>query len=119
MAFETTTCPGCDSSFTLQGYQFHLALSWDPLCHTVFDKLKKKNDTYEYCTSSDAGAVPFQGGTFGLAEDYTLDTFGQDNNINDIDMQGANPDNMSPLLEVSDDEDELEDNNEEITNMVA
>ena len=54
-----------------------------------------------------------------MAEDYTLDTFGQDNNINDIDMQGANPDNMSPLLEVSDDEDELEDNNEEITNMVA
>ena len=48
-----------------------------------------------------------------------LDTFRQDNNVNNIDMQGTNPDNLPPLLEVSDDEYKLEDDDEEITNIVA
>ena len=129
MSSETTTCPGCDNSFTLRGYQSHLALSRDPLCRAVFDKLKKANDAYEYLMSaeenaaagSDTEAVPFQGDAFGTAEDYASDTFGQDIDVNDVDMQDADPDNPPPLMEVSDDEDEdePEDDDEEITNMVA
>jgi hypothetical protein len=131
MPSETATCPGCDNTFTLRGYQSHLALSRDPLCRAVFDKLKIENDTYdsEHHTASaeedsraasDTEAVPFQGDAFGTAEDYILDMFGQtevDNNMADSD-----PNDLVPtLMEVSDDEDdtEVEDDDEEITNMVA
>lgn len=127
MSSETTTCPGCDNSFTLRGYQSHLALSRDPLCRAVFDKLKKANDAYEYLTTAqenaaiagaDAEAVLFQGDAFGTADDYASDTFGQDIDVNNVDMQDADADNPPPLMEVSDDEDsedELDDDDEEIT----
>ena len=41
MSSETTVCPGCNNTFTLRGYQSHLAQSNDPLCSAVFDQLKK------------------------------------------------------------------------------
>jgi hypothetical protein len=47
MSSETATCPGCDQGFSLQGYQSHLALSRDPLCCAVFEKLKKAHDAYK------------------------------------------------------------------------
>ena len=40
---------------------------------------------------SDTKAVPFQGDAFGTAEDYASDTFGQDIDVNDVDMQDADP----------------------------
>ena len=108
MSLETATCPGCDHTFSLRGYQNHLALTWDPLCRAVFDKLKKANDAYELLKSaeleqnsslgvgSDTEAVLlFQGDAFGTAEDYASDTFGQ-----------AMEDNPPPLMEVSDNEDD-------------
>ena len=127
MSSETATCPGCNNHFMLWGYQSHLALSRDPLCHAVLDKLKKANDIYEHLMSAEeqssaasgTEAVPFQGDAFGTAEDYASDTFGQTVDDNDIDM--TNLDDPPALMEVSDDEDdnEVEDGNEEITNMVA
>ena len=104
-----------------------MALSQDPLCRAVFDKLKKANNAYEHLMSAEeqssaasgTEAVPFQGDAFGMAEDYASDTFGQTVDDNDIDM--ANLDDPPALMEVSDDEDddEVEDGDEEITNMVA
>jgi len=121
-----TTCPGCDNHFTIRGYQSHLALTRDPLCHAVFHKLGKAN-TAGASSDTDLEAVPFAGDAFGTAEDYMLDTFGQDINVNDVYMQEADPNNLPPLMEVSDDEDEdeledddkLEDDDEDVTNMVA
>jgi hypothetical protein len=122
---ETATCPGCDHTFSLRGYQSHLALTRDPLCRAVFDKLKIANDAYEFVMSAErnsgagsdteAVAVPFKGDMFGTAQDYASDTFGQFMDEDD------NPD-PPPLMEVSDDEDDDEDDDEEdlgIANMVA
>ncbi|EDR06120.1 uncharacterized protein LACBIDRAFT_329280 [Laccaria bicolor S238N-H82] len=129
MSSETTTCPGCDHLFSLRGYQHHLALTKDPLCRAIFDKLKKANDAYELLMSAggqsssgagpDTDAMPFQGNAFGTAEDYASDLFRQDNRVQ--------PDDLPPLMEVSDDEDDNkedddeEDNKEdsELANMVA
>ena len=82
MSSETAVCPGCNNTFTLRGYQSHLSQSNDPLCHSVFDQLKKAQ-TYELEHEQTAGSsheaeVPaFEGDTFGSATDYTEDTFGQ------------------------------------------
>ena len=102
---------------------------WDPLCHAVFDKLKKANDAYkqfmntgETATGSDLAeveAVPFEGNVFGTTEDYALDTFGQLENdyADDVDMQSSGPDldDLPPLSEVSDDEED----DEEMAHIVA
>jgi len=111
-------CPGCDHIFSLRGYQRHLALTQDPLCHAIFDKLKKANDAYELFRSteeksssgagSDTGAVPFQGDAFGTAEDYTFNMFGQV-----MGDDGVQPDNPPPLMEVSDDEDDEDEEDDE------
>ena len=116
-------CPGCDQSFSLQGYQSHLALLQDPLCHAVFDKLKRENEVYEQLMSAkenlrsgaDTNTVLFQGDASGTAEDYASDTFGQT-------MDDSNTANLPPLMEASDDEDDdNKDNKEELemVNMVA
>ena len=59
----------------------------DPLCHAIFNKLKKVNDAYEQFMntgematcgdSAEVEAVPFEGDVFGTTEDYMSDTFGQ------------------------------------------
>jgi len=120
-------CPGCNHIFSLWGYHCHLALTQDPLCHAVFDKLKKANDTYELLRStkeksssgagSDTGAMLFQGDAFGTAEDYAFDMFGQA-----MGDDGVQPDNLPPLIEVSDDEDndkEDDEDDSELANMIA
>ena len=86
MSSEMIMCSGCDNIFLLRGYQKHLALTQDPLCHAVFDKLKKANDAYELFMSAEGGlssaagpdtdTVPFQGDAFGSAEDYASEMFG-------------------------------------------
>jgi hypothetical protein len=127
MSSETAICPRCDQSFLLRGYQSHLALSQDPLCRAVFDKLKKANDAYELLMNaeensssgadSDTDTVPFQGDAFGTAEDYASDMFGQTMDDNQVDA-----DDPPPLMEVSDDEDDDEEDDEEeleMANMVA
>ncbi|KAF8815656.1 hypothetical protein BYT27DRAFT_7224873 [Phlegmacium glaucopus] len=140
MPSQSATCPGCDNIFSLRGYQSHLALSRDPLCCAVFNKLKKANDTYELLMSSketsgagsDAEAVPFQGDTFRTTQDYASDTFGQDNNVDppplmdgyddedsDNEEEGDDEEMAPPMVEVSDDEDDDEDGGEEMANMVA
>ena len=121
MSLETATCPGCDHTYSLRGYQSHLALSQDPLCHAIFNKLKKAHDAYELLMSSGASvgtdtdtAMLFKGDTFGTTEDYASDTFGQAMNDNKVE-----PDNLPPLMEVSDDEDDNEDDEEEELEMVT
>ena len=44
---DTHLCSGCDSTFSLRGYQSHLLQTKDPLCHAVFDGLKKSYETYQ------------------------------------------------------------------------
>ena len=39
-------CSGCDTTFTLRGYQNHLSQTKDPLCRAVYDKLKKSYETF-------------------------------------------------------------------------
>ena len=74
-------------------------------------------------SSSGAGpdmhVAPFQGDAFGTAEDYTTDMFGQA-----MEDNGAQPDDLPPLMEVSDDEDgddddKDDDEDSELANMVA
>ena len=118
MSSGTTTCPGCDQIFSLRGYQSHLALSRDPLCRAVFDKLSTANDAYD--ADSDSDTMPFQADAFGTAEDYcdASDMFRQ--KAKDDDQVDA--DDPPPLMEVSDDEaDDDEDDEEELemANMVA
>ena len=62
---------------------------------------------------SDTDTIPFQGDAFGTAEDYASDMFRQTMDDNQVDT-----DDLPPLMEVSDDED---DNEEELemVNMVA
>ena len=129
MSSETMTCSGCDGTFSLRGYHSHLAQTRDPLCHAVFDKLKKANDAYkqfmntgEMAAGSDleeVEAVPFEGDVFGTAEDYASDMFGQLENDydDDVDMQSSGPDSDDPppLSELSDDEED----DEEMAHMVA
>jgi len=130
MSSETTTCSGCDSTFSLQGYHSHLVQTWDPLCQAIFNKFKKVNDGYkqfmnteEMAAGSDSAeieAVPFEGDAFGTAEDCASDTFGQLENDYDDDIDMHNPgsdlDNPTPLSELSDDKD---DDDEEMAHMVA
>jgi hypothetical protein len=40
-------CSGCDTTFTLRGYQSHLSQTRDPLCRAVFDRLKKSYETFQ------------------------------------------------------------------------
>ena len=44
---DTHLCSGCDSTFSLRGYQSHLLQTKDPLCRAVFDGLKKSYETYQ------------------------------------------------------------------------
>jgi hypothetical protein len=44
---DTNICSGCDTTFTLRGYQSHLSQTQDPLCRAVFDRLKKSYETYQ------------------------------------------------------------------------
>ena len=119
MSSEMATCPGCDHTFSLWGYHSHLTLSWDCLCHAVFDKLKKAHDAYKLLMSSGVGsdtdaAMPFQGNAFGTTEDYASDMFGQAMNDNEV-----QPDNLPPLMEVSDDDDDDKDDDKEEAAIVA
>ena len=107
MSLESATCPGCDHSFSLRGYQSHLALSQDPLCCSIFEKLKKARSG----AGSDTDAMPFQGDAFGTAEDYASDRFGQT-------MDVVDADDPPPLMKESDNEDNDEDDFE-MANMVA
>lgn len=75
MPSETSTCPGCDETFTLRGYESHLTQTTDPLCRAVYEELKMAHTLYERLTKVQ---IPFQGDTFGSAEDYAGETFGQD-----------------------------------------
>ena len=125
MSSETTTCPGCDRVFSLRAYHRHLDLTQDPLCRAVFDKLKKAHDAYKLFMSADseeksssvgdadADAVPFQGDAFGAAEDYASDMFGQA-----MEDNGVQSDDLPPLMDISDDEEEDEEDFE-LANMVA
>jgi hypothetical protein len=54
MSSETTVCPGCNNTFTLRGYQSHLAQSNDPLCSAVFDQLKKAYEINQDDSDSDS-----------------------------------------------------------------
>jgi len=123
MASDTTTCSGCDITFSLRGYRSHLAQTRDPLCLAVLDKLRKANDAYEQLTnteqtaasgddSTEVEAVPFQGDAFGTEEDYAMDTFGQLGDEYDDTNSGL--DNTGPTT-LSDDED----GNDEMAHMVA
>ena len=127
MSSETATCPGCDQIFSLRGYQRHLALTRDPLCRAVFDnlKLKKANDGYMSNMTAEENSTPpgsessdavllFQGDAFGAAEDYTPDTFGQQDD-DEVDAGGP-----PPLMDISDDEGDDEDDEDlEVAEMVA
>ena len=44
---DTHLCSGCDSTFSLRGYQSHLLQTKDPLYRAVFDGLKKSYETYQ------------------------------------------------------------------------
>jgi hypothetical protein len=69
MSSETTVCPGCNNTFTLRGYQSHLAQSNDPLCSAVFDQLKKAYEVNLPLSSDEAEAPAFQADVFASAED--------------------------------------------------
>jgi len=76
--------------------------TWDPLCHAIFDKLKKVHDAYELFMSAreksaDTDTMPFQGDAFGAAEDYASDMCGQA-----MEDNGVQPDSLPPLMEISD-----------------
>jgi hypothetical protein len=120
MSLESATSPGCDHSFSLRGYQTHLALSRDPLCRAVFEKLKKPELLAEENSRSGAGsdtnAGRFQGDAFGTADDYALDMFGQtmDDNLDEVDA-----DDLPPLREDSDDEEHNNEDDLEMADMVA
>ena len=99
MSSKTTTCPGCDHIFSLRG---HLALSQDPLCRAVFDKLSTANDAHD-------ADMPFQADAFRTAEDYrdASDMFGQKAE----DDKEVDADDPPPLI--SDDEDDDEEDDDE------
>ena len=117
MSSETTTCSGCDGTFSLRGYHSHLAQTRDPLCRAIFNKLKKANDAYELLMntgddSTEVEAGLFQGDAFGTAEDYATDMFGQlgDDHDENMDTRDSGPDDGPPApSELSDDEDDDED----------
>ena len=44
---DTHLCTGCDTTFTLRGYQSHLLQTKNPLCRAVFDGLKKSYETFQ------------------------------------------------------------------------
>jgi Plavaka transposase len=102
---DTHVCSGCDSTFTLRGYQSHLSQTQDPLCCAVFDRLKKSYETYQlFEQASDLSNED---------EDYGQELFGQDLDANnDIDMELDAAAENRDLEEVSDnevDDSELED----------
>ena len=91
MSSDTSTCPGCDKTFSVRGYESHLTRSQDLLCWAVYEELRMAHTLYErlqrlHGLDSDAEAQPFHGDAFGSPEDYTNDTFGQD-----MDMSAEHP----------------------------
>jgi hypothetical protein len=79
MSSDTSTCPGCDKTFSGRGYVSHLAQSKDPLCRAAYEELKTVHELYERLTDSgsDTEAQPFQGDAFESLNDYVTDAFGQ------------------------------------------
>jgi len=91
MPSDTSTCPGCDKTFSVRGYESHLTQSQDPLCRAVYEELRMAHTLYErlqrlHGSDSDTEAQAFQGDAFGSPEDYAADTFGQD-----VDMPAEHP----------------------------
>lgn len=91
MSSDTSTCPGCDKTFSVRGYESHLTQSQDPLYQAVYKELRMAHTLYEclkklHGSDSDTEAQNFQGDAFGSPEDYASDTFGQD-----MDMPAEHP----------------------------
>jgi hypothetical protein len=86
MSSDTSTCPGCDKTFSVRGYESHLTQSQDPLCRAIYEELRTAHTLYERLKkfhgaddSSDSDAEA-QRDAFRPPEDYATDTFGQDMN---------------------------------------
>ena len=70
---DTHLCSGCNTTFTLRGYQSHLLQTKNPLCRAVYDRLKKSSETYQLL---EQGANP---------SNEAID----DDNNHDINMEGG------------------------------
>ena len=55
---DTHLCSGCDTTFSLRGYQSHLSQTRNPLCRAVFDRLKESYETYQQLELKQAAASP-------------------------------------------------------------
>jgi hypothetical protein len=77
MSPDTSTCPGCDKTFSVQGYESHLAQSKDLLCRAAYEELKTTHEFYERFTDSDSDTEdqPFQEDALGSPKDYINDIF--------------------------------------------
>ena len=64
---DTHLCSGCNTTFTLRGYQSHLFQTKNPLCRAVYDRLKKSYETYQLL---EQGANPSDE---AIENDNTLD----------------------------------------------
>jgi len=115
MSSDTSTCPGCDKTFSVRGYESHLTQSQDPLCRAVYEELRMAHTLYErlkkfhsadHGSDSDAEAHTFQGDAFGSPEDYATDTFGQDADMPAEDPPTNVEDDEPPLSDDFDEEDE-------------
>lgn len=69
MSSDTSTCPGCDKTFSIRGYESHLTQSKDPLCRAVYEELTGRKHQDSDLEGDD------------YATDYATDTFGQDTDI--------------------------------------
>ena len=47
MSSDTSTCPGCDKTFSVRGYESHLTQSQDPLCQAVYEELRMAHTLFE------------------------------------------------------------------------
>ena len=66
MSSDTSTCPGCDKTFSVRGYESHLTQSQDPLCQAVYEELRMAHTLYErlqrlHGPDSDTESQTFQG----------------------------------------------------------
>ena len=48
MSSNTSTCPGCDKTFSVRGYESHLTQSQDPLCQAVYEELRMAHTLFEH-----------------------------------------------------------------------
>ncbi|KAF8808923.1 hypothetical protein BYT27DRAFT_7222737 [Phlegmacium glaucopus] len=95
MSPDTSTCPGCDKTFSVRGYESHLTQSQDPLCRAIYEELRMAHTLYErlqklHSSDSDTEAQSFQGDTFGSPKDYASDTedYASNTPSQDMDMPG-------------------------------